>query len=215
MPMIDSQVAAFTVVAFILTLTPGADTLLVIRNAMLGGRWKGMATTAGICFGLFFHAALSAIGVSMILLHSATLFNTVKMAGAFYLSWLGIKSIHRALKSNIDVSRQTLNQSENAMLSPERCFFEGFFCNVLNPKVALFYLAFLPQFLGPHDPVIAKSLLLALIHFIEAFVWLVLVSLMVERIRRLLKKPVVLAWVEGVCGAVLMALGIRLACDNL
>ena len=80
--MIDSQVIAFTLVGAALTLTPGADTMLVVRNVLRGGRRDGVVTTFGICLGLFVHATLSAMGVSVILMHSATAFHLVKFAGA-------------------------------------------------------------------------------------------------------------------------------------
>ena len=94
--MVDSQVVTFTCVAAVLTLTPGADTMLVVRNVLRGGRHDGMVTTCGICVGLFVHATLSALGVSVILMHSATAFHLVKGAGACYLVWLGVQSLWSA-----------------------------------------------------------------------------------------------------------------------
>ena len=91
--MIDAQLVTFIFVAAALTLTPGADTMLVVRNVLRGGRRDGVVTTVGICSGLFVHATLSALGVSMLLLHSATAFHMVKLAGAGYLVWLGLQSV--------------------------------------------------------------------------------------------------------------------------
>jgi threonine/homoserine/homoserine lactone efflux protein len=96
--MIDSQIVAFTCIAAVLTLTPGADTMLVVRNVLRGGRHHGMVTTCGICAGLFVHATLSALGVSVILMHSATAFHLVKGAGACYLVWLGVQSLRSAVR---------------------------------------------------------------------------------------------------------------------
>ena len=90
--MVDTQVVTFIFVAAALTLTPGADTMLVVRNVLRGGRRDGVVTTVGICSGLFVHAALSALGVSVLLLHSATAFHVVKLVGAGYLVWLGLQS---------------------------------------------------------------------------------------------------------------------------
>src|SRR5262245_29046187 len=86
--MIDSQIVAFTFAAAVLTVTPGQDTMLVVRNVLRGGRGAGVSTTLGICAGLFMHATLSALGVSVLLMHSATAFHLVKFAGACYLVWL-------------------------------------------------------------------------------------------------------------------------------
>src|SRR5262245_42058822 len=102
--MIDSQVIAFTAIAAILTITPGADTMLVVRNVLRGGRRDGVITTLGICLGLFVHATLSAVGVSMILMHSATAFHTMKLAGACYLVWLGVQSLSGAVRGASDAA---------------------------------------------------------------------------------------------------------------
>ena len=88
--MVDSQVIAFALAAAALTTVPGANDMLVIRNVLRGGRRDGIVTAFGICAGLFVHATLSALGVSMLLLYSATAFHLVKFAGAGYLVWLGV-----------------------------------------------------------------------------------------------------------------------------
>ena len=96
--MIDSQIVAFTFAAAVLTVTPGQDTMLVVRNVLQGGRGAGVATTLGICAGLFMHATLSALGVSVLLMHSATAFHLVQFAGACYLVWLGARSLSSAMR---------------------------------------------------------------------------------------------------------------------
>jgi threonine/homoserine/homoserine lactone efflux protein len=97
------------------------------------------------------------------------------------------------------------------VVSPQRCFLEGFLSNVLNPKVAVFYLAFLPQFISPTDPVLQKSLLLAGIHYAEGFLWLVTVAMVVDQTRRFFLQSLVRRWLDGVCGTLLVGLGVRLA----
>ncbi len=208
--MVDSQVVAFTFVAAVLTLTPGADTMLVVRNVLRGGRHHGMVTTCGICAGLFVHATLSALGVSVILMHSATAFHLVKGAGACYLVWLGVQSLRSAVRG-VDQRAGTAPTVTTGGVAPQHCFLEGFLSNVLNPKVAVFYLAFLPQFIGPTDPVLQKSLLLTGIHAVEGLVWLVAVSIVVEQTRRLFLQSTVRRWLDGVCGMLLVSFGVRLA----
>jgi threonine/homoserine/homoserine lactone efflux protein len=83
--------------------------------------------------------------------------------------------------------------------------------NLLNPKVAVFYLAFLPQFIGPTDPVLRKALLLASIHYVEGVLWLVVVSVAVDRMRRFFIRSAIRRWLDGVCGALLVGFGVRLA----
>ena len=98
--------------------------------------------------------------------------------------------------------------------SPQRCFLEGVLSNVLNPKTAVFYLAFLPQFIGPTDPVLQKSLLLASIHYAEGILWLVVVAMAVDQTRRLFLKSMVWRWLDGICGTLLVGFGVRLAFER-
>jgi RhtB (resistance to homoserine/threonine) family protein len=211
--MIDSQVVAFTFVAAALTLTPGADTMLVVRNVLRGGRRDGVITTVGICLGLFMHATLSALGVSVILLHSATAFHLVKYAGACYLVWLGVQSLYGAVRGAPHATG-TKRCVTTVGVSPQRCFLEGMLSNVLNPKVAVFYLAFLPQFIGPTDAVLQKSLLLAGIHYVEGMLWLVIVSMVVDHTRRFFMQSAVRRWLDGVCGTLFVGFGVRLALER-
>lgn len=97
--MIDPQIVAFAAIAALLTITPGADTMLVIRNVMARGQRAGLLTVVGVCCGLFIHAALSALGLSLVLVRSATAFEVVKMIGAGYLIWLGVQSLWRVFSS--------------------------------------------------------------------------------------------------------------------
>jgi RhtB (resistance to homoserine/threonine) family protein len=209
----DSQVLAFTVVAALLTLTPGADTMLVIRNVLRGGQRDGIITTVGICSGLFLHATLSALGLSMILMQSATAFHIVKWVGAAYLGWLGVHSLYSALPG---IGRRLTAQSDGAWqpVPTHQSFAEGFLSNVLNPKVAIFYLAFLPQFIGPTDALLQKSILLAGIHFAEGILWLITVAIAIERARRVLLASAIRRWLDGICGVVLLGFGARLALER-
>jgi RhtB (resistance to homoserine/threonine) family protein len=211
--MVDSQVIAFMFVAAMLTLTPGPDTMLVVRNVLRGGRHDGIVTTWGICAGLFVHATLSALGVSVILMHSATAFHLVKYAGACYLVWLGSQSLHSAVRG-VDPPTGPVPWVTTDPVARQHCFLEGFLSNVLNPKVAVFYLAFLPQFIGPTDPVLQKSLLLTGIHYVEGMLWLVVVSMVVDQMRRFFLKSTVRRWLDGVCGALFVGFGVRLALDR-
>ncbi|MCB1185127.1 LysE family translocator [bacterium] len=212
--MFDSQVLAFALVAGALTITPGADTMLVLRSVLRSGRSAGLATMWGISAGLFVHAALSAIGVSVILARSAALFHAVKLAGAAYLVWLGGKTVWEAWRGRHATgvpSAQPGGVGPATRSGVGRCLLDGFLCNVLNPKVAVFYLAFLPQFIAPGDPVLRKSLLLAAIHGLEGLVWLTAVAFLAAWARHHLLRPAVRRRLESVCGALLVALGLRLA----
>ena len=193
--MVDVQLLTFIVVAAALTISPGADTMLVIRNVVAGNRRDGIMTAVGICSGLFVHATLSALGLSVILAHSALAFQVLKVAGAAYLVWLGVAPAGKT------------QRDESAWHS----FVEGLLTNVLNPKVAVFYLAFLPQFINVGDPVFAKSLLLAGIHATMGLVWLIALVTMLDRARSIVTRPHIRRRLEAVSGTVLVGLGVRLA----
>jgi len=226
-----ASLLAFIPVALLLTLIPGADTALVTRNAlalgMRGARW----TILGILTGCLLHATASALGLSAILATSARAYETVKLVGAAYLVWLGVQAIRHA-RGRADPST-TLGMTRGPAPSrhPERAqrvegsapgtsslgahpFVQGFLTNILNPKVALFYLTFLPQFIPASAPVLRTSLLLAMIHNVLGFAWLSLYARFVDRLRVSLTRPMVKAWLERVTGGALVALGARLAWER-
>ena len=211
MLFLDPQILAFTLVAAVVTISPGADTLLVVRNALRGGRRDGTLTAAGIGCGLYFHALLSAIGVSAILAHSAQAFLALRIAGAAYLAWLGFQSLRAGIRG-ADMSEPEI--APPAAVPATRSFREGLLTNLLNPKVIVLYLALLPQFLSPRDPVLAKSLLLAAIHFAETLAWLSVVAWAVDRSRHFFLRPALRRWMDSVCGTVLVALGAKLALER-
>jgi len=208
MSLLDPQVLGFALVAALMTISPGADTFLVVRNTLRGGRGDGWATVAGICSGLFVHALLSALGVSAILAHSASAFLALKMAGAAYLAWLGFQSLRGAARGPAPTAPA---QVPPLRAPASRSFREGFLTNLLNPKVIVFYLALLPQFLSQGDAVLAKSLLLTAIHFAEGILWLGFVAWGVDRSRRFFMRPALRRWMDALCGTILVALGLRLA----
>ena len=210
--MIDPQVVTFALVAAVLTVTPGADMMLIVRNVLRGGGRDGVITSFGVCAGLFVHALLSALGISVVLLHSATAFHAVKIAGAAYLVWLGVQSLRSARRGSPDATAD--GRAIRQVVSARRCLREGFLSNVLNPKVAVFYLAFLPQFISPTDSVLSKSLLLAAIHYVEGIAALLALTLLVDRTRRFFLSSTVRRWLDGLCGLVLVGLGLRLALER-
>jgi threonine/homoserine/homoserine lactone efflux protein len=219
--MIDTHVLTFTIAAIFITLLPGADTMLVIRSVLTRGQTAGLITTIGICCGLFFHATLSALGLSVILVHSAMVFQVVKYAGACYLVFLGIQTIRHSLRHHRkDMAVVTVQHGWPAGApAPERnrwkqSLLEGWLSNVLNPKVAIFYLAFLPQFITPTDPVLAKSLLLAGIHFVLGIVWLCTMVLFLGRVGTYIASSGIRQKIELATGAILIALGVRLALEQ-
>jgi len=208
--LVDAQFVPFVVAITLLSVTPGVDTLLVIRNTARGGLRDGVLTSLAICAGLFVHAAVSALGVSLILLQSAWAFAALKVVGAGYLVWLGIQSLRQA-RTGKGLPVDTVSRVAQQRVSVWRPLREGLLSNVLNPKTVVFYMAFLPQFIAPGDPALLKSLWLAGVHFIIANLWQILVAVMVGGASSWLARPAFSRWLNGVTGGVLVALGIKLA----
>jgi RhtB (resistance to homoserine/threonine) family protein len=203
---------AFVGIAFVLVITPGADTMLVLRSVLGRGREAGLLTIAGITAGCVVHATLSALGLSLIVMQSAQVFTIVKWAGALYLTWLGAHSISAAAADRVTAS--SLVPAARPADWASRSFNEGFLTNVLNPKVAIFYLAFLPQFVHPGDNLLVTYLLLAGIHMLLGCAWLGGLTFALDRVREPLTDRRVRRWLEAVTGTALMALGARLALER-
>ncbi|HEY5672760.1 MAG TPA: LysE family translocator [Malonomonas sp.] len=197
----------------LLTLTPGVDTLLVIRNSARGGWRDGFASSLGICSGLFVHAVLSAVGISVILLQSALAFNLLKFLGAGYLVWLGFCSLRSAAVPK-KLENLSATAGSVAKFKLQRSLREGFLSNVLNPKTIIFYMAFLPQFIDPAGSALQQSLLLAAIHFCLAMFYQCALALLVQQAGQWLKNCRLRRYLDGLTGTVLVLLGLRLALDR-
>ncbi len=215
----DPQLTAFLILSAALTITPGADMALVTRNTLSYGRVPAFFTTLGISAGLVTHAFLWAIGLSAIISRSATLYEGVKIGGAGYLVFLGIRSLlgpgkRRDEHSYSEADRLAVGSTGSDTNLLTRSFSQGLLTNVLNPKVALFYLTFLPQFITLADPVIQKSLMLAGIHIALGLIWLTTYAYLVNRLSDLLTRPDTKRKIERVTGALLIALGVKLVWER-
>ena len=209
--LIDAQFIPFVVAITLLSISPGVDTLLVIRNTARGGIRDGVATSVAICCGLFVDATVSALGISFILLQSAWAFNMLKLAGAAYLIWLGITSLLAARQGTPLPVKGVMKESMPVPLwQPIK---EGLLSNVLNPKTVIFYMAFLPQFIAPTDPALLKSLWLAGVHFVIANIWQISVVLMVGGASKWLASARFAQTLNAAPGAVLVMFGLRLALE--
>jgi len=208
--MFDQSVLAFSIAALILTLTPGNDTVLVMRNTMAGDRSSGLSTMLGICCGTIVHGMFASLGISVILMKSATLFQFVKFVGAGYLIFLGTQSLWTAWTIKKENKADVSFTSEKIKITASKSFLQGLLTNVLNPKVALFYLSFIPQFMHTGDPLF-KPLFLAGIHIVMGIAQLSTVILMITKLRKYLISPNVKSAMEAACGVMLTGFGIKLA----
>lgn len=210
----DGQGAAFLLAVTLLSLSPGVDTLLVIRNTLRGGFIEGAITSLAIGSGLFVHATVSALGVSLLLSQSTMAFAALKLTGAGYLVWLGAGSVRAASGVEDGLVEVQAPTSRLAWRSRWKPFKEGLLSNVLNPKTVIFYMAFLPQFISAEDPVLIKSLGLASIHFLIANLWQLGLAYSVLRALDWLADPQMVRWIHLVTGVTLITMGVFLALES-
>jgi threonine/homoserine/homoserine lactone efflux protein len=210
----DPHLWAFVGLAALLTIIPGADMALVTRSTLAGGRRAAFLTTLGICLGCLVHATASAFGISAILRTSALAFTIVKSVGAAYLVYIGIRAIVDSWRDRRNAAALDTSGLARGGITSRRAFTEGLMTNVLNPKVAIFYLTLLPQFIEPGDPVLLKSLALGGIHNLMGLVWLTIYAWFIHQFAGFLNRPTVKHALERVTGAVLIALGVRLAWEK-
>jgi threonine/homoserine/homoserine lactone efflux protein len=196
------QIWAFAIFAAILTVTPGLDTMLVLRTTAAAGRRSGFAAVFGIMLGCLVWAAASAVGVTAVLAASHVAFTVLRIAGVVYLGWLGVRTLWR--------SRARPKPAESTVDSGKG-FRTGLTTNLLNPKVGAFYLSVMPQFLPSGINPLAGSLALGAIHVVEGALWLGLLVLAVNRARAWLTRPVVRRRLEQLMGVAFLGFGIRLA----
>lgn len=209
----DALTLSFIPVAAVLTVTPGPDTMLVVNSTLTRSTSSGLATVAGINCGLLVHAIASATGLSLILMKSATAFEFVKIAGALYIIWLGIQSLRKGFQKNCNESADELQPH----LLPRKgsSFKEGFLTNVLNPKVAVFYLALLPQFISPGENIFLKSLLLMAIHFSIGIFWFSSVVFALGKMRNLISCSNFKKNLQKLSGIVFIFLGAKMASEQI
>jgi threonine/homoserine/homoserine lactone efflux protein len=197
----------FLVAGVLLNLTPGNDTIFILTKSMTHGRRAGIVSALGIAAGSLVHTTLAAFGLSAIIAQSITIFTIVKFAGAAYLVYIGIKMIR---EKSVLTAVNSLSQPGGRI---SRIFRDAMLTNVLNPKVALFFVAFLPQFIDPSY--VGRPLPLLVLGFCftaTGTAWcLVLASLASIISSGLRSSPRAATWLGRVCGSVLVALGARLA----
>ena len=213
---------AFSVAALLLTLTPGLDTMFVIRTSIASGPRVGFVGGLGVCLGTLVWGSASAAGVTAVLVASSAAFDTLRIVGALYLTFVGLRLLwhaHRARAAHTPGVAES-PKAVGAGWTPGRstsgleAFRTGLFTNLLNPKVGVFYMTLLPQFVPRHAPVFAFSLLLASIHAAEGVAWFALLTAATTRVRRLLIRPLVKRALDRVTACVFLAFGARLAFEH-
>ena len=213
MPVPIDQLLLFLPGSILVTVVPGADMALVMRQVFVGGTALAQRTIFGNLTGLVVHAAALAIGLSALLVASAEAYTVVKVAGAVYLIFLGIQALRAARRAD---SPDTQGGATNASRVPSMrtAYLQGLISTVLNPKPALLFLTNLPQFVDESRAVVPQIAFLAGVHIVVGLIWMTLYAHLVARAHRTLTRGDVRRWLEGATGVVLIALGLRVALER-
>ncbi|MFC4072150.1 LysE family translocator [Actinoplanes subglobosus] len=201
------QALAFAGVIGLAAVSPGPDFAVVVRRSVSAGRLHGMVAASGVAAGVFVWSIAAAVGVAALLAASAVAFTVVKLAGAAYLMWLGVSALLAARRGGTGPDQPLAGRTEVRLWVSFR---DGLLTNVLNPKCGVFFVAVLPQF-APVDGSAGDVLLLSLVAVAVTIAWFVVVANLVAALRRVLSRPAVRRSLDAVTGAVLVALGLRLA----
>jgi threonine/homoserine/homoserine lactone efflux protein len=197
---------AFAAVAALVTITPGLDTMLVLRAAISGGWRTGLPAAAGILTGCLLWAVASAAGLTALLATSRFAFDILRLAGACYLCWLGARALWTARRRAHEAGPEDVTPISGLV-----ALRQGLITNLLNPKVGLFYMSLLPQFLPDGAPVLWTSLLFALIHNAEGLLWFSAIILTAAAARRTLTRPGVKHRLQQLTGVAFIGFALRLA----
>ncbi|ENX07553.1 LysE family translocator [Acinetobacter courvalinii] len=186
----------------LLTITPGLDTTLIIRTATLEGKAKAFQAALGINLGCIVWGVIVACGLGALLMTSDLAFNILKWMGAIYLAWLGLNLI---LKPRSQLAG--LNDSTTA----QNWFIKGFWGNLLNPKVGIFYISFLPQFIPQSSSPIIWTMGLVMIHVVIGLFWSIFLIVAMQSISAYLKQPKFIQYMDRITGSVFILFALKLA----
>ena len=220
MPVPLDQLLPVLAGSILITVVPGADMALIMRQVFVGGTSLAQRTIFGNLTGLVVHATALAVGLSALLVASAEAYTVVKLAGAAYLVYLGAQSLLSAWRAGRVQPSVGGPGPEDLQPRPSRrvpsmrtAYMQGVISTVLNPKPALLFLTFLPQFVNTAQPVLPQIMFLAGVHIIVGLIWLTIYAHLIHRAHRTLTRSDVKRWLEGATGVVLIALGLRVAVE--
>lgn len=194
---------AYTLAATLLTLTPGLDTALILRTATVEGGRKAFHAALGIDMGCFIWGALVAFGLGALLAVSEFAYTLLKWCGAVYLCWLGMQLLF--------LPRQQFSLSSENAHPANNWFLRGMLGNVLNPKMGVFYVSFLPQFIPTGHSPVGWTFLLVTIHVLIGTLWSLLLISATRYASGILKRPAVVIWMDRTTGCLFLLFAAKLA----
>lgn len=202
-----THLAGFAVVAALLVMSPGPNGMLIAKTVPTSGRMAGFANVAGFVAAFYVHGALAIFGISILIVQSSLAFFVVKMVGAIYLLWIGLKALH-------DAWRGLANKPNVAPAKRKRtlakAFVEGFFTNALNPKVSMFYLAAFPQFIPVGEGAVESAFALVILHSLINAIWFAFMVILLAQLARLARGGTFQRWLKTATGLVFVGFGLKL-----
>jgi RhtB (resistance to homoserine/threonine) family protein len=206
------SIASFALVVGLLTVTPGLDTALILRTSLLVGRRSAWAVVLGIQIGTLLWGLLTSVGLSALLAASHLAYEVLRWAGVAYLVWMGVQMLRHSRKGDADDDAALPEKPGSGRWWP--AFHRGLLTNLLNPKVGVFYVAMLPQFMPDDVPHAAMGLLLAGVHVCEGLVWSALLIGFTGLVRGWLRRPSVKRGLDRLTGVIVIGFGLRLAVEQ-
>lgn len=194
----------FIIMCILLIILPGPDTAIATRNTVTVGTSGGFKTMFGTCCALLIHTSAAVFGLSAIIVKSALLFSIFKYVGAVYLVYLGFKTLWGLRNKQVAAAAEMPVKSK---YENQSCFKQGFLTNLLNPKVAVFFLTFLPQFVNPGNDTFLPFLIMGMTYTVLTVLWFVFYIYLLNQISAFMKKPRTQAIFEGITGTALIGFG--------
>jgi threonine/homoserine/homoserine lactone efflux protein len=213
-PVPLDQLILFLGGSILITIVPGPDMALVFRQVLLGGTRLAQRTIFGNLSGLVVHAVALAAGLSALLAASAEAYTVVKLAGAVYLVYLGLQTLRASRHTPEEAAAEDRATAGRPIPTMRAAYVQGLVSTVLNPKPALLFLTYLPQFIDESRAVLPQIAFLAGVHILVGLVWMTVYAHLVHRAQRTLRRPDIRRWLERVTGVVLIGLGVRVALER-
>ncbi|MEG0348210.1 MAG: LysE family translocator [Acinetobacter sp.] len=198
----STMLISYLIAITLLTLTPGLDTTLIIRTATIEGKVKAFQAALGINLGCIVWGIIVACGLGALLMTSDLAFNALKWMGAAYLTWLGF---------NLILKPRTQLAGLNESAATQNWFMKGLWGNLLNPKVGIFYISFLPQFIPHTASPVVWTMGLVLIHVLIGFIWSIFLIVAMQSIAAYLKQPKFIQYMDRITGSIFILFALKLA----
>ena len=201
------QVITFSIVALLLVVSPGPNGLLIAKTVPTSGKCAGFANVTGFLTAFYLHGALSILGISVILTKSSEAFFIVKMLGAIYLTWIGVKALISAFQHSATPKPLVPSKPKKTLL---KAYLEGFLTNALNPKVSMFYLAAFPQFIPVGEGAVMYAFMLVSVHALINVIWFGCMVLLLSRLASMTKGYAFQKILKSITGLIFIGFGAKL-----